>query len=158
GPEAMRPPRQSSARRTARDRLGAGSSAGPASIECDTRAPGDDDMTPRAPLSFGKILLSSAPLALAAVLSLAGNARAINVTLGALAPPSSGGCGNCEVFQRRNGTGPSYRVPAGKWTITSWSTQGGGGGDGRARLVVFRQTLAGQFKLVKQSRRKTIPS
>jgi hypothetical protein len=34
--------------------------------------------------------------------------------------------------------GPSYRVPSGQWTITSWSAEGGSGG--QEALVVFRPT------------------
>jgi hypothetical protein len=89
---------------------------------------------------------------------LAGVANA--VTLGKVAPPNLGGCSNCEVFQRRVGAGePSYTVPAGNWTITSWSAQGGGTAAGKARLRVYRPTSTlGQFRLVRQTIRKLIPA
>lgn len=111
--------------------------------------------TPARP-RFGRALHLGLPLALASVLAFVSAARAL--TLGALAPPGLGGCSGCDVFQRRDGSAASYRVPQGKWTITSWSTQGGGGAPGQARLRVYRPTQAGQFKLVKQSRLRSIPA
>lgn len=102
------------------------------------------------------ILRCGVPAAFAIVVTLADAACAL--TLGAVAPPGLGGCGNCNVFQRQDGSGPSYRVPAGKWTITSWSAQGGGSESGKARLRVYRRTQVGQFKVVQQSRRKVVPA
>jgi hypothetical protein len=90
-------------------------------------------------------------VALASGLSLAGVADARK--LGSVAPPHDGGCTNCETFQRASAAGsPSYRVPHGKWTITSWSTQGGGSEVGSAQLLVFRPTdTPGQYKLIGES-------
>ena len=101
-------------------------------------------------------------LALGGVLALALAASANALSLGAVAPPNMGGCGNCDVFQSRTAPNtPRYAVPAGptgQWTITSWSTQGGGSATGRARLRVYRPTAtAGQYKLVKQSRFQVVP-
>jgi hypothetical protein len=89
-------------------------------------------------------------------LTVTANAR----TLGQVAPPGLGGCGNCDVFQAHVGKGePRYRVPLGKWTITLWSAQGGGNAAGKARLRVYRPTgTKGQFQLVKQSKIETIPA
>jgi hypothetical protein len=91
-------------------------------------------------------------------LTLAGTANAL--TLGQVGPPDLGGCGSCEVFQRRVGSGgPSYTVPAGNWTITSWSARGGGTAAGKARLRVYRPTgTPGQFKLAKQTHLELIPA
>src|SRR3954451_9907495 len=107
----------------------------------------------------GRLLLS-AGLALVGALSVAASANAL--TLGQVAPPDLGGCVSCEGFQLKVGAGaPKYRVPAGStglWTINSWSAQGGGSANGRARLRVYRRTqTGGQFKLVKQSDLKTVP-
>ena len=97
-------------------------------------------------------------IALLSALGLSASANAL--TLGKVAPPGGGGCTSCESFQRDVAAGqPSYRVPAGIWTITSWSAQGGGSAAGQARLRVYRPTgKSGQFKLVKQSKFETIPA
>ena len=107
----------------------------------------------------GRALLSGG-LALVGALSAAGSASAL--TLGQVAPPNLGNCSSCDGFQLKVGAGaPKYRVPAGStglWTINSWSAQGGGSANGRARLRVYRRTpTGGQFKLVKQSDLKTVP-
>jgi hypothetical protein len=107
----------------------------------------------------GRLLLSLG-LALVGALSVAASANAL--TLGQVAPPNLGGSVSGDVFQLKVGAGaPKYRVPAGPtglWTIDSWSAQGGGSANGRARLRVYRRTqTGGQFKLVKQSDLKTVP-
>jgi hypothetical protein len=81
------------------------------------------------------------------------------VTLGSLAPPDLGGCGNCNVLQWKSAPGePSYQVPPGKWKVISWSAQGGGNAAGKARLRVYRPTgTKGQLKLVRQSAYGAIP-
>jgi len=88
------------------------------------------------------------------------SATANALTLGHVAPPKLGGCVSCNVFQVHTGAGePRYRVPAGNWTITSWSAQGGGSDTAQAQLRVYRPTATlGQFKLVKQSKLETIPA
>jgi len=103
-------------------------------------------------------LLTSLALAFVVPLALAGAASGL--TLGQVAPPGLGGCGNCEVLQRNVAAGePRYRVPAGNWTITSWSTQGGGGATGHARLRVYRPTgTPGQFKIIRQTKLETVPA
>jgi hypothetical protein len=80
-------------------------------------------------------------------------------TLGSVAPPNLGACSSCDAFQLATAAGqPSYRVPRGKWTITSWSAQGSGTEAGKARLRVYRATATpGQFMLVKQSHIERIP-
>ena len=100
-------------------------------------------------------------LGLTSTLALLVAASANALTLGSLAPPDSGGCSSCDAFQLRSGAGaPKYRVPAGPtgaWTITSWSSQGGGTVNGRARLRVYSPTgSGGQFELVKQTVARTI--
>jgi hypothetical protein len=81
------------------------------------------------------------------------------ITLGQVAPPNLGGCSNCNVFQQRTlPSAPSYRVPAGRWTIKHWSAQGGGTSDAQTRLRVYRPTkTAGRFKLIGQSHTETVP-
>jgi hypothetical protein len=111
--------------------------------------------------SIRKRLLFGVGLAVLCAGSTAANASAL--TLGAVAPPNLGGCGSCDAFQLTVGAGaPRYRVPAGPtglWTITSWSSQGGGIADGKARLRVYRRTqTAGQFELIKQSHLGLVPA
>src|SRR5262249_38475148 len=103
-----------------------------------------------------KSTVLSASIVLSALcLSAAANA----LTLGKVAPPGLGGCVSCNVFQLHTGAGePRYRVPAGIWTITSWSAQGGTSYNAQARLRGYRPTAThGQFKLVKQSNIAPIP-
>ena len=107
-----------------------------------------------------RMLLS---LGLAAVAALVFAAGAGARTLGSLAPPGSGGCDSCEDFQATTGAGaPKYRVPkgpTGHWTITSWSSQGGGVEQGKARLRIYRPGPGdGQFELVRQSVLETVPA
>jgi len=96
-------------------------------------------------------------LAVASGLPLTGAAFARS--LGSLAPPNYGGCTSCEVFQGSTALGqPSYVVPHGNWTITSWRAQGGGTAAGHAKLRIYRPTnVAGQFKLLAESALMTIP-
>lgn len=81
-------------------------------------------------------------------------------TLGQVAPPNLGGCVNCNIFQQTTAPGaPSYRVPAGRWTIKRWSSQGGDTDPAQARLRVYRPTkTAGRFKLIRQSAVETVPA
>ena len=108
-----------------------------------------------------KRLLVSLGLAAVGALALAASASAL--TLGQVAPPNLGNCSGCDGFQLKVGAGaPKYRVPAGptgRWTITSWSAQGGGMSDGEARLRVYRRTqTGGQFELVQQSHLELVPA
>src|SRR5205814_1332829 len=105
-------------------------------------------------------LFSSLVLGLMAAGALWPTGSAGARTLGAVAPPGLGGCSSCDVFQRKTAAGqPRYRVPAGNWTITSWSAQGGGTAAGQARLRVYRPTgTPGQFKIVKQTSLRSIPA
>jgi hypothetical protein len=51
---------------------------------------------------------------------------------------------------------PSYEVPAGTWSLTSWSAQGGLKG-GSVKLRIFRPTATpGQFRLVAESPLETV--
>jgi hypothetical protein len=106
-----------------------------------------------------RLLLS---FGLAAIGALVWATGASAKTLGSLAPPGGGGCNDCDVFQGTTGTGaPKYRVPngpTGLWTITAWSTQGGGVAEGKARLRVYRPVGGGQFELVRQSSLETVPA
>jgi hypothetical protein len=100
---------------------------------------------------------------LAGVLALSVASSASALTLGAVAPPNMGGCSNCNVMGFQSAVGaPKYRVPAGPtgfWTITAWSSQGGGADAGQARLRVYRQSGSpGQYKMVRQSALETIPA
>jgi hypothetical protein len=105
----------------------------------------------------------SLALGVTALYALSMSASASALTLGSVGPPGLGGCTSCDVFQYQVAAGePKYRVPAGStgfWTITSWSTQGGGTDVGHARIRVYRQTgTAGQFKLIRESPLRTIPA
>jgi hypothetical protein len=103
-----------------------------------------------------KILLSAFIALCGLWLAAAANAK----TLGQVAPPGLGGCNSCDGFQSHVGKDePRYRVPSGKWTITSWSAEGGGSAVGKARLRVYRPTgTKGQFQLVKQSKLEIVPA
>jgi hypothetical protein len=75
----------------------------------------------------------------AAVSLLTGVAAAETVTLGETGADTA--CNveaNFIVAQTGVSSGPSYTVPSGQWTITSWSAAGGSGG--QEALVVFRPT------------------
>ena len=101
-----------------------------------------------------------ASLAVAAGVALSVPAIANALRLGTVAPPDLGGCSSCSVFQVTTAPGErSYKVPKGRWQVTSWSAQGGGTADGEARLLVFRRTAApGQYKLTGKSRLETVPA
>jgi hypothetical protein len=108
--------------------------------------------------AFLKVAGLAFALSLGSALAVGSPAAAL--TLGSLAPPDLGGCGNCNVVQRKTAPGePSYEVPPGKWKIKSWSAQGGGTAAGKARLRVYRPTgTKRQLKLVKQSAYGTVPA
>jgi hypothetical protein len=82
------------------------------------------------------------------------------ITLGQVAPPDLGGCVTCNIFQQRTTPGgPSYRVPAGRWTIKRWSAEGGATSPAETRLRVYRRTkTAGRFRLIGQSHTETLPA
>jgi hypothetical protein len=103
-------------------------------------------------------LVALAVVVLAAMLLLASGASAATLQLGQLAPPSTdGGCIDCTNLQVETvSPAPSYEVPAGTWTLTSWSAQGGLKG-GSVKLRIFRPTATpGQFRLVAESPLETI--
>jgi len=107
-------------------------------------------------------LVLCAGLAGVLVLSVAASAGATTITLGSVATPGGGGCGNCNIMGFQSAPGqPKYRVPAGPtgfWTITSWASQGGGGLAGHAQLRVYRKTaVTGQYRMVRQSALETVP-
>jgi hypothetical protein len=103
-------------------------------------------------------LLACLAFAAVAVLTVPAIAQALK--LGHLAPPGLGGCDHCGAFQLKSAPGePSYKVPSGKWEITSWSTQGGGSVKGRARLLVFRRIeKSRRFRLTHASSKESIPA
>jgi hypothetical protein len=82
------------------------------------------------------------------------------ITRGQVAPPNLGGCVTCNIFQQKTvPSAPSYRVPAGRWTIKRWSAQGGDTAPAETRLRVYRPTkTAGRFKLIGQSHTETVPA
>jgi hypothetical protein len=81
-------------------------------------------------------------------------AGAVTATIGEPAPPGTfagGGCSGCTSFQVRTAaTSPSYMVPPGQWTITSWSFRGGTS-PGVAQLRVFRASGSNQYRFIAQS-------
>jgi hypothetical protein len=89
-------------------------------------------------------------------------AGAATVTIGQVAPadatPSSCFSG-CDEFQKQDDpAAPSYTVPAGTWTVTSWSLRGGPR-VGPAALQIYRPTgTPGQFRLTAQSAETPIPA
>jgi hypothetical protein len=99
-------------------------------------------------------------------MAAASPASAATVRLGKTAPAGTlAGCAGCALFQSATGPGsPSYVVPAGGGTITSWSIQGAPSslsclvGGCHARLQVMRPGEAGKFTLAAQSLDKTIPA
>src|SRR3990172_9774881 len=88
-------------------------------------------------------------------------ATAATSTLGEIAPPGSfdPGGGDSVTFQYQTGpASPSYSVPAGNWTITSWDVRGGTMLS-TARLQVWRPTPGmNQHTLVAQSDLATVPA
>jgi hypothetical protein len=101
------------------------------------------------------------PLFLAVMLTslcLAAGASAATVQLGQLAPATTdGGCDDCTNLQVETASpAPSYEVPSGSWSLTSWSAQGGLKG-GSVRLRIFRPTaIPGQFRLIAETPLETI--
>jgi hypothetical protein len=96
--------------------------------------------------------------ALAGLLLFAAGASAASVQIGQLAPANAaGGCDECTNLQVETvAPAPSYEVPAGSWTLTSWSAQGGLKG-GSVKLRIFRPTaVPGQFRLVAETPLETI--
>lgn len=99
-------------------------------------------------------------------MAAASPASAATVKLGKTAPAGSAvGCAGCSLFQRATGSGsPSYVVPAGGGTITSWSIQGAPSslsclvGGCLGQLQVMRPDDGGNYSLVAQSSQRTIPA
>lgn len=61
------------------------------------------------------------------------------------------------VIQLGVGSGTSFTVPSGSWTLTSWSTQGGESPDAEAALVVVRPTgNPGEYTVVGVSQTETL--
>lgn len=112
--------------------------------------------------SFGKGVRAAIAAAIAAtVLSLPASASADTISIGSVGPTGlEGGCGGCTAFQRLTvNASPSYKVPPGTWTITSWSTRGDHRVAGTAKLRVFRPTcVEGQWQLVAESNLETVPA
>jgi hypothetical protein len=109
------------------------------------------------PLAFHA---SRAALCSAAALLLFLPARAPGETqtIGQIAPPgSSTSCIDCSSFTySTNPASPSYAVPAGNWTVISWSTQGGTTG-GPVSLQAYRPTgVTDQWRLIAVSAEQTI--
>jgi hypothetical protein len=95
---------------------------------------------------------------LAGMLLVASGASAASVQIGQLAPATTdGGCDDCTNLQVETvSPAPSYEVPAGSWSVTSWSAQGGLKG-GSVKLRIFRPTaIPGQFRLIAETPLETI--
>jgi hypothetical protein len=92
---------------------------------------------------------------LTALLVVAAPAAAAKIKLGKVAPSGAdpGSCTNCEAFVLTTApASPSYVVPHGRWTITSWRAQGDKHDHAQARLRIYRPTPPdGHFKLLDQS-------
>ena len=104
-----------------------------------------------------------AAMALIAILAFASSAQATTVTIGSLAPASTSSghaCGSCIQFQKSTDPGsPSYVVPPGDWTITSWSSQAISSSPAVNRLLIFRP-VAGtdQYMLIAETDDQSIPA
>jgi hypothetical protein len=97
---------------------------------------------------------------LAAAAILAPSASAAVVQLGGLAPPgSTGSCGQCSQLQLKTAPGsPSYVVPPGTWTLTSWSVRGGDE-EGVVALRIYRPTgVPGQYRVLATTTVEPIPA
>jgi len=90
---------------------------------------------------------------------LATPASAATITLGAPAPAAPGACAGCSTFQYATGTSsPSYTVPAGDWTVMSWTVRGSGF-LGSAQLRIFRETATPDlYVVVADSASETVPA
>ena len=100
----------------------------------------------------------SLALALIGMAWLAPSASAQTVTIGSVAPVDTPAtCFVCTTFQLATAaTSPSYTVPAGSWTITSWSARGRPTEDGLGRLRVFRPIGTDLYRLVAETPDATI--
>lgn len=106
------------------------------------------------------VTVALALVGLALALIVAPTAGAETTTLGSLAPATEeGGCTECTTFQpQASPDNLGYTVPPGRWTISSWSGQGGKFG-GSARLDVFRPaSQPGQYLLLAQSPLEAFPA
>jgi hypothetical protein len=87
-------------------------------------------------------------------------AGAATVAIGQIAPVgTTSACISCTDFQGSTGpTSPSYVVPAGTWTITSWSAQAGTNVS-QARLRVFRPgPTSDEYTVLAESLDESIPA
>ena len=84
--------------------------------------------------------------------------RAEAIGLGQMAPQGSpGGCNNCTLFQLQTAiASPSYVVPAGDWTIISFSMMGGPTAATGVRLRIMRPGGA-LFRLLAESPLESLP-
>jgi hypothetical protein len=111
-------------------------------------------------LRIQTLLRRSHLLAALLVAASAGSASAETRTIGQIAPPgSNGGCFGCTEFQIATApSSPSYDVPPGRWTVTSWTSQGGTT-DSLLRLRVFRPgPAAGEYTVLAESAEMTVPA
>ncbi|MBS1892345.1 MAG: hypothetical protein JST59_13695 [Actinobacteria bacterium] len=120
----------------------------------------DKDMNPRTSRGRRRLLSAlAAACALAAWFTAPASAGAETLHLGRLALPTAvGGCTNCHFLQMETASaGAGYVVPAGKWTLDSWSGQGGEKG-GPVELRIYRPTaVPGRYKIVAESLMVTVP-
>src|SRR5262245_14538114 len=93
----------------------------------------------------------------AAILAVPASAGAQTVTLGQVAPAGTASfCSLCSHFQdTTEPTSPAYVIPAGNWTVTSWSVMSGTSNDGGQRLQIWRPEGA-LYRLVAQSGLETV--
>jgi hypothetical protein len=79
-------------------------------------------------------------------------AGAATVNIGQVAPAgNTGGCISCTFIQPQvDVSSPSYTVPAGNWTVTSWSLMSGTTTSGEGQLEIWRPEGA-NFRLIAQS-------
>jgi hypothetical protein len=116
------------------------------------------------PISFATALirirtkLAAAMAALLLIASSAGPARAATVTLGQVAPQgTTGSTTNITTFQYSSApTSPSYVVPAGNWTVTSWSSEAGTT-TSLARLRIIRP-VGNHVTIVAETSDQSIPA
>ena len=98
-----------------------------------------------------------ATVLIAGALYMAAPATAATMDLGQVAPAgSSDVCFGCTDIQTASAANaPSVTVPAGSWTVTSWSIRSGTTTDGFDRLEIWRPE-ATNFRLIAQSNEESI--
>jgi hypothetical protein len=86
------------------------------------------------------------------------SATAATASLGQVAPAGSvGACTDCTSLQdQTDPASPSYAVPPGNWTVTSWSMMSGTTTTGLDQIRIFRPEAGGNYRLIAESNYETV--